>query len=129
MSLPRSTRTTSAPSPKTTPTARLATSLPSARSSARLSTAKTQPAGGAANPPTNHSGVSRMASAKHSFASTGNIEIQRGGQRVLVGQYAFGEFRIKREFQSATGEPPGRGQEVAFQEQADEPGWRHHRPV
>ena len=41
-----------------------------------------------------------MASAKHSFASTGNIEIQRGGQRVLVGQYAFGEFRIKRKFQS-----------------------------
>jgi hypothetical protein len=28
-----------------------------------------------------------MAS-KFSFANTGNIEIRRGGQRVLVGQYA-----------------------------------------
>ena len=41
-----------------------------------------------------------MASARHSFANTGNIEIRRGGQRVLVGQYAEGEFRIKKEFQS-----------------------------
>jgi hypothetical protein len=41
-----------------------------------------------------------MASARHSFANTGNIEILRGGQRVLVGQYAEGEFRIKKEFQS-----------------------------
>jgi hypothetical protein len=41
-----------------------------------------------------------MAFAKHSFANTGNIEIRRGGQRVLVGQYAFGEFRIKKELQS-----------------------------
>jgi hypothetical protein len=40
-----------------------------------------------------------MAS-KFSFANTGNIEICRGGQRVLVGQYANGEFRIKKEFQS-----------------------------
>ena len=35
-----------------------------------------------------------------SFANTGNIEIRRGGQRVLVGQYADGEFRIKKEFKS-----------------------------
>jgi hypothetical protein len=41
-----------------------------------------------------------MASARQSFANTGNIEIRRGGQRVLVGQYAEGEFRIKKEFQS-----------------------------
>jgi hypothetical protein len=40
-----------------------------------------------------------MAS-KFSFANTGNIEIRRGGQRVLIGQYANGEFRIKKEFQS-----------------------------
>ena len=40
-----------------------------------------------------------MAS-QHSFANTGNIEIRRGGQRVLIGQYTDGEFRIKREFQS-----------------------------
>jgi len=38
--------------------------------------------------------------SQHSFANTGNIEIRRGGQRVLVGQYTDGEFRIKREFQS-----------------------------
>ena len=40
-----------------------------------------------------------MAS-KFSFANTGNIEIRSGCQRVLVGQYANGEFRIKKEFQS-----------------------------
>ena len=40
-----------------------------------------------------------MAS-QHSFSKTGTIEIRRGGQRVLVGQYADGEFRIKREFES-----------------------------
>src|SRR5450755_3334847 len=28
-----------------------------------------------------------------------------------------------------TGAKPGRAQEVPFQEQADEPGWEHHRPV
>ena len=41
-----------------------------------------------------------MASARHSFANTGNIEIRRGGQCVLVGQHVEGEFRIKKEFQS-----------------------------
>jgi hypothetical protein len=39
-----------------------------------------------------------MASAKHSFASTGNIELQRGGQRVLVGQYAFGSSESSESF-------------------------------
>ena len=41
-----------------------------------------------------------MAHSAHSFENTGNIEIRRRAQRVLVGQYADGEFRIKREYQS-----------------------------
>ncbi len=33
-----------------------------------------------------------------SFAKTGNIEMRKGRSKVLLGQYAYGEFRIKEQY-------------------------------